>query len=110
MTFDYATFCENLKMLREDAGYTKLQMSIQTDIYYQYYCNIENGNRVPNFKNIIAIANALKVSISQLMNYRPSNDYSALEFSIVNKLKSASDNRDLLLDLYAVLIAIKTSR
>ena len=58
MVFDYDVFCENLKLLRETAGYSKFQMSIQANVHYQYYCNIENGNRIPSFKIVIAIANA----------------------------------------------------
>lgn len=108
MVFDYDVFCENLKLLRETAGYSKFQMSIQANVHYQYYCNIENGNRIPSFKIVIAIANALKISVSQLLNYRLIKDSTALEISVLSKLKSISNNPELLSKLYAVLIAIKT--
>ncbi|GFI61501.1 hypothetical protein IMSAG049_00660 [Clostridiales bacterium] len=108
MTFDYDIFCKNLKTLRELAGYSKFQMSIRANIHYQYYCNIENGNRIPSFKIVIAIANALNVSIFQLLNYPASGEYSFVELSILSKLKAVSNNTELLSNLYEVLIAIKT--
>ncbi len=108
MVFGYGIFCKNLKVLRKAAGYNKFQMSIQANINYQYYCNIENGNRIPNFKTVISIANALKISISQLLNCVPLKDSSVLELSVISKLKSISDDTDLLIKLYEVLIALKT--
>ena len=108
MVFDYDVFCKNLKLLREAAGYSKFQMSIQANVHYQYYCNIENGHRIPSFKIVISIANALKISVFQLLNNRLIKDSSALEISVLSKLRSVSDNPELLSRLYAVLIAIKT--
>ncbi len=107
MIFDYDSFCRNLKTLRELAGYNKFQMSIQTNLHYQYYCNIENGNRIPSFKNVIAIANALKISITQLLNYEILKDDSLLEQSILTKLRSISDDIESLKKLYEILIVIK---
>lgn len=108
MVFDYNVFCENLKFLREMAGLNKYQMSIQVDISYQYYCNIENGNRPPNFKTVIAIANVLKVDISQLIVQHNLDDKNVQILSIMSKLRSISHDRTLLTKLYGVLLAIKT--
>ena len=107
MMFNYDSFRKNLKTLREIAGYNKFQMSIQTNLHYQYYCNIENGNRIPSFKNVIAIANALKISVTQLLNYELFKDDLLLEQSIITKLRSISDDIELLKKLYEILIVIK---
>lgn len=108
MTFDYKEFCKNLKLLRKANGYNKLQMSIQTDLQYQYYCNIENGNRIPNFRIVIAIANALNVSISELLNCTEAKENSLLEISILAKLRAVSGDREMLSKLHSVLLAVKT--
>ena len=106
MTFDYEKFCKRLKILRKMTGYNKYQMSIQSNIHYQYYCNIENGNRVPNFKIIISIANALKVDLACLLD-TDDNEKNILINSIEDKLSSVADNSSLLEKFNDVLLAIK---
>lgn len=106
MTFDYEIFCRRLKTLRKMAGYNKYQMSIQSNIHYQYYCNIENGNRVPNFKIIISIANALKVDLAYLLD-TDDDEKNILIDKIEKTLTLASKDSSLLEKLNDVLFAIK---
>lgn len=107
MEFNKNIFCKNVTKLRKLKGYTKYQASIQSDIYYQYYCNIENGVVTPNFKNIISIANALNTNISSLIGVNTDLDESkVIRDSIISMIKEI-DNADLLNKFYKFILIIK---
>lgn len=107
MTFDYTIFCKNLERLRKERGYNKLELSIQANIEYSYYCNIENGVDIPNFKNVIGIANALKIDIIPLITrYEQSDVNELILYDIGFKLKKITD-RKLLEKHYEYMLSIK---
>lgn len=107
MTFNYLEFCNNVKKLREQKGYNKYQMSIQSDINYPYYCEIENGNSLPNFKAVISIANALDINLSNLLGYEFTTKDDVLKNSILSKINAISDE-NVLNKLYKFTIMLKT--
>lgn len=96
MNFDQEIFCTNVKYLRELKGYNKYEMSIQANIIYQYYCDLENGKKVPNFKSVIYIANALSVDIGTLLGNRKidtENDATrVIKLCILAKIKTLTDD------------------
>lgn len=106
MEFDHATFCKNLKELRERKGYNKYEMSIQADIHYSYYLAIENGKMVPNFRGLISIANALNTDISHLLGRKPLHKKDIVKKEILSKLLKVQNN-ELLDSLYSILISIR---
>lgn len=108
MIFDYEVFRKRIKYLRELRGYSKYQFSIQANIHYQYYCNIENGKKIPNFKAVIAIANALNTDLSTLIsdvdvNIGVEND---LIISIASKLQRIV-SRTLQQKFYNIIVLLK---
>lgn len=63
---------DNLKRLREQAGYTQAKsFSKVAEIPYSSYAPYERG-AWPNEKNLIKIATTLHVSIDELLGYSPS--------------------------------------
>ena len=59
---------ENLKRIREEQRYTRVLLAKKIGINAATIQNIENGtNDNPKIKTIIALANALNVSVSKLI-------------------------------------------
>lgn len=107
MEFDYQLFCTRITELRNKRGYNKYEMAIQADINYQYYCDIENGNSIPNFKAAISIANALKTNLSHLLDSRYSNECEEMKIVIMSKVKLIK-NKDLLQKYQELIKMLKT--
>ena len=106
MNFNREIFCSNLTRLREAKGYNKYEMSIQSNIHYSYYLDIENGKQIPNFKGLISIANALDTDIAHLLNEQEEPDTETLKREILSKLSKVKDA--VLQDqLHRIAIAIK---
>ena len=83
--FDYELFCKKLTYLRQAKEYNKYQMSIQANIHYEYYCDIENGKSIPNFKSVIYIANALHVNLKELLTETEDYNTEINNPSLINK-------------------------
>lgn len=107
MKFDNKIFCENVRTLRILNGYNKYEMSIQANIYYQYYCAIENGDVVPNFRAVISIANALNMDIEHLLSIPSSPEKDYLISEIVTILSKTHDEK-LLNIFYSMINLLKT--
>lgn len=66
------TFQDNLKKYREMAGYTQAkEFAEKIGVPYQTYMGYENRGREPKFDTLKKIANALHVSIDELLGYMP---------------------------------------
>lgn len=105
--FDNELFCSNLTKLRQLKGYNKYEMSIQADIQYQYYCEIENGNATPNFRAVISIANALDTDISHILGKKHISNEDSLRSDIMTAIKKISD-KNILKKFYSIIILVKT--
>lgn len=106
MNFDQATFCENLTAMRKAKGYNKYEMSIQSDIHYTYYLDIENGKRLPNFRGLISIANALDTDIAHLTGEKKYSKSEAIKKNILSILLTVKDE-EILKRLFNILISIR---
>ena len=93
MEFDKLKFSNKIAKLRKLRGFNKFEMSIQSDLQYQFYCNIEAGRVKPPFKAVITIANALGTTVDELIEN--SNDKTPerdiMEKDIVKKLNLIND-------------------
>lgn len=108
MEFNQEVFCHNLKALRIAKRLNRYEVSIQSNIIYQYYCSIEKGVKVPNFKAVISIANALNTDISHLLlNTSNLNNEALLKNAVMSEIKSITDE-NLLNNFYDFLILLKT--
>ena len=58
---------ENLKMLREQYGYTMKYVAEQIGIAYQSYQCYERGLTVPTLQNFIKLARLYDVSLDELI-------------------------------------------
>lgn len=104
--FNYKMFCKKVKSLREARGYNKYQMSIQANIHYEYYCDMENGKAIPNFKAVIYIANALHVNLAELLSDTEDNEEDIKILNITSNVKKI-DNLYLANKCYEILLLIK---
>lgn len=109
MSFDNELFCRNLKSFREKQGLTEFELSIQSNINYSTYCSVENGKRIPNFKMIISIANALKMDITSLISENNKVENYELIVSTMSNIRPITDKM-ILNGLYEILLLLKTRR
>ncbi len=109
MNFDYEIFCKNVQELRKIKKFNKYEMAIQSNIQYQYYCDIENGKSPPNFKAVIAIANALNTNITQLLSDTYSTENECLKADVLSMIQTIS-NRDILEKYLKFIIFLKTRK
>lgn len=90
---DSSQFGRKIKKLRELKDFTKYEMSIQADLQYPYYCNIEAGRQLPSLKGIITIANALDTTIDDLINENEkSPERNILEKNFEKRLNNIKDD------------------
>ncbi|KSV17373.1 DNA-binding protein [Dehalococcoides mccartyi] len=59
-------FGERIRDLRKKAGVSQEELADRASVHRTYLGGIERGERNPSLKNIYAIAQALKVSLSDL--------------------------------------------
>lgn len=69
---EYTKFNENLKYFREKNGYTAKELSQLIGIPNNTYTAYETKNREPSFAVLIKIANALNVTIDELLDNKQS--------------------------------------
>jgi transcriptional regulator with XRE-family HTH domain len=62
------TFGRSVRKHREAKGFTQEFLAEKADLDRTYISDIERGTRNPGIKNVVRIAKALGVSLSQLMN------------------------------------------
>lgn len=60
------TFYENLRVIREDRGFTQKQIADVLETTQQYYSDYENGKREIPIRVYIALSNFYNVSIDYL--------------------------------------------
>lgn len=61
-------FAVNVKERRDSKGVTREQLAEKIDKNLLFVRDIENGRRIPKFEVVIAIAEALDVSIDELVS------------------------------------------
>lgn len=66
---EYIKIGNRIKQLRKDKGYSQKEMSELAGIPYSTYSNYENNNREPNKKQLDKIANALDISLDDLLGH-----------------------------------------
>jgi len=62
-------FGERVKELRQIKGLSQEELAFRAKVHRTYLGGIERGERNPALKNIVAIAKALDVSLSELFSY-----------------------------------------
>lgn len=62
-------FGENLKKVRESKGLTQEAVAYNSGLSRSYYTEVELGRRNPSLINLTRIAEALQLTVSELLNY-----------------------------------------
>lgn len=68
------TFYENLRVIREDRGYTQKQIAEVLETTQQYYSDYENGKRDIPIRIYIALSKFYNVSIDYLAGQSDSTE------------------------------------
>lgn len=66
--YSHSVFPDNLKKLREDRNWTQKDLADNAKLPAAVISFYETGTRSPGIENLCAIANALKVAPSLLLN------------------------------------------
>lgn len=67
------TFCERLKTLREDKGFTQQHLSEVLNVSSGAVSHYENGTREPTIETLIRMADVLNVSVDYLVGTTDAN-------------------------------------
>ncbi|MFZ2545070.1 MAG: helix-turn-helix transcriptional regulator [Candidatus Saccharimonadales bacterium] len=60
---------ENLSKMRKQLRYTQKEVADLADLNPNYYAKVERGDGVPSLKTLYKIAQALKVSITDIVGF-----------------------------------------
>lgn len=60
---------ENLVSLRKQQRYTQKELAIKARLNPNYYAKVERGNGVPSLKTLYKLAEALDVTVSEIVGY-----------------------------------------
>jgi len=67
--FTLEAFGKTIRQLREQRGYSQEEFAHLAEFSRSYYTEIETGKRNPSLLNIVKIAKALSVSVSEIVNF-----------------------------------------
>lgn len=91
MEIDYNAIGKRIKQARQDVGMTQQALSEAAQLSTPYVSNIEHGKTKLGLPTIIAIANALTVSVDSLLCDSLTQPGSAYEQAFNNVLKDCSN-------------------
>lgn len=60
-------FANNMKLFRDSKGWSQEKLAEYANLHRTYIGSIERAEKMPSLATVIKIANALNVSISQLI-------------------------------------------
>lgn len=75
---------ENIKKIRQEKGYTQKELADKVGISGAFMSLIEKGINKPSEENLQKIANALNVSVNELVTNRPSSPIEELLNLLIN--------------------------
>lgn len=88
---NFLHICERIKECRKAKNLTQIELAEMVDKSFQFISQIERQIKFPSLETVILIANALEISVDQLLN--GNQEYNELEyFKEVNDLLSECDS------------------
>ena len=68
------TIGERIRKYRKEKGWTQSQLAEEADMFTSYISHYEAGRWLPSLLNIIAIADALNVSLDDIVGRKVKNE------------------------------------
>lgn len=99
----------NLLRLRKEKGYTREELAEKSNLSANYIYGLENGTYLPGCLALIDLANALDVTINQLLNNYMDNKRNSILEKISQDIDKLSD-RDLNLVLSVIEFCNKNKK
>lgn len=97
-------FGKNLRKIRKECGFTREELAEKSNLSSNYIYGLETGTYLPGCIALIDLANALNVSISQLLDKYLNNSNTNVYENINRKILKLSDNNlNLLVDILNIL-------
>ena len=60
---------DNLSTIRKQQRYTQKEVAVMAGLNPNYYAKVERGDSIPSLKTIQKIANALKVTATEIVGF-----------------------------------------
>jgi transcriptional regulator with XRE-family HTH domain len=105
MEIDYKAIGQRIKIARIRKGITQDQMAEKTNLSNPHISNVETGNTKPSLPTIIKIANALDVSVDELLCDSVKRSRAVFEQELEELLEDCSDK-----ELRGIIEIAKTSK
>ena len=67
MNIDYGSIGERIRYIRTQKGLSQEELAELADVSAVYMCNVERGDKSVSLKVLIAVANALNVTVDSLL-------------------------------------------
>ncbi|MFW6006460.1 MAG: helix-turn-helix domain-containing protein [Halanaerobiales bacterium] len=93
-----------LKKLRYNLNLTQEKLGEKADLHYSYIGQVERGDKTPSLKALIKIAEALNISLEELIHEETVNTNTIKDVKIKNINKLLSDRTPEELDLIYKII------
>lgn len=112
MTINYSLIGNRIKAARKAKGLSQSELSELIDRSVGYMSYIETGSKKPSLETLIQIANALDVTINELLsdNLAAASPVSNTQINQLLSDCSAFEKRVILLSIQSLKEAIRTSK
>lgn len=101
---DFATISRKLRSLRIEKGLTQESIASYAGVNTSHISNIENGHVKISLTTLVAVCNALDVTVDYILSDEYNNASSALDQSILETLKSCDkDTKERILKIIQIL-------
>ena len=108
---DYISLGKNIRKYRIQAGYTKSHLAELCDCTDGHIGQIENARSIPSLSITLSIANALNVSVDQLVSEDLTNKENFLNTRIYELTKNLSTTDKIFaLEMIEALLAVSNKR
>ena len=101
---DFATISRKLRSLRIEKGLTQEAIASYAGVNTSHISNIENGHVKISLTALVAVCNALDVTVDYILSDEYNNASSALDQSILESLKGCNkDTKERILKIIQIL-------
>lgn len=101
---DFTTISRKIKAIRLEKGLTQETVASFAGVNTSHISNIENGRVKVSLTTLVAICNALDITVDYILSDEYNNSSSALDHSILEALKECDDlTKERLLKIIQIL-------